>query len=498
MIGSAEKNVQVKNVPPLAVISGPTEGNEDQWLEFSSLGSSDTISDQNTLIHRWYIGSTEGSYSEGYSLQKTFDKEGTYDIILVVLDDDGDAGTEVHKVSIENLAPTAFFEDPGSPAEDEVLLLDGGGSTDTPSDLQSLQFAWDLDGDLVYDVEGKRVNASWGRSGTYLVTLKVTDNNGDFDTISKTITVINLPPMVELLGPASGREDEMIDIVINGNIDTFSDRDDLQILWYVDGSLFEGEGPHISLSFSKKGTHTVEAVVIDDQGATGNDTLVLSVVNPPPIVHVDNIPTEVTQGESFTAKGHRSTDTLSDIPNLTFQWFLDGVPIPDGNGQNITLKPGKVGQRDLSLRVIDDEGASTEVNVTFNVVAVGTLDVIVDTIFSSFSLALLLAFILVMFFGVYRFRKDMKALPEPQGKEDQVEEQEKEEGQDEPVITSKEQKEAPEEGSNILEEETFVEEIEDPDLPELEEPRELPPPPDMGSVEVPGVDDSIFGEPPEH
>jgi hypothetical protein len=313
--------------------------------------------------------------------------------------------------------------------------------------------------------------------------------------------------VVELLGPASGREDEMIDIVINGNIDSFSDRENLQIMWYVDGSLVEGDGPHIAISFSKEGPHTVEAVVIDDQGATGNDTLVLNVVNPPPIVHVDNIPTEITEGDSFTAMGYRSTDTWSDIPNLTFEWFLDGVGVPDGTGKNITLRPEKEGQRELTLRVTDDEGAFTEVNVTFKVVALSSLDMIINSIFSTFSLVLMLAFILVLFFGVYRFRKDVRSLPEPEKKEDANEENM---GEEPPVdgTGNSEGQQAEEDGSPSSSVEVSSEDpdlpqeldpddgITDPELPELEEPTELPPPPELGVVDVPGVDDSIFGEPP--
>ncbi|MBN1540323.1 MAG: hypothetical protein JW939_09285, partial [Candidatus Thermoplasmatota archaeon] len=420
-IGTAQTIVEVKNVPPTAVIQGPTRVNEDQPLAFSSLASTDTISDLNTLVHRWYTGDTMGPPHEGYTFKTSFPDEGRYDIILVVTDDDEVSGTAVLQVEVNNLAPMAFFGDPISPVEDQIVVLDGGLSTDTPSDLDDLSFFWDLDGDLVHDMEGRRINASWPVSGSYLITLKVTDDNGASDTISKMMNVRNLPPTVMLSGPLHAQEDERVVITIDGNMDTPSDLEALQIMWYVDGSLVPGEGTTLTRSFSKEGPHTIEAVVIDDQGATGNDTLYLTIVNPPPTVHVDNIPAEITEGERFTAMGYRSTDTASDILDLTFQWLLDGKLIPEENGKNITIKAKGEGQHDLTLRVTDDEGASSEVTVRFNVVSRGILGVMLDGIFSTIGLVLLLILIIFILFGIYRFRKEVLALPEPESKEERPE-----------------------------------------------------------------------------
>jgi len=504
-IGSAQTIVEVRNVPPTALILGPSNVIEDQLLEFSSLGSTDTISDQNTLVHRWYTGDIGGIPHEGYTYRTSFPERGIYDLILEVTDDDGDTGTAVLQIEVENLAPTAFFGDPISPVEDQIVVLDGGLSTDTPSDLDGLSFFWDLDGDLVHDTEGRRINASWPVSGSYLVTLKVTDDNGASDTISKMITVRNLPPSVVLSGPLHAQEDEMIEIAIDGNMDTPSDLEALQIMWYIDGSLTVGKGSSLVRSFSKEGPHTIEAVVIDDQGARGNDTIHLTIANPPPEVHVENIPAEITEGNSFTAMGYRSTDTPSDIPNLTFQWLLDGNIIPEENGKNITIKAKGEGHHDLTLMVTDDEGASSEVTVRFNVVSRGILGVMLDGIFSTIGLVLLLILIIVILFGVCRFRKEVLALPGPESIDEQPEQTRGQELTEEGSAIEETAKGGPEEAPDPHEEVIDPEEDDEigsndmdegkPDMfevPELRESMEFPPPPDMGVVEVPMVDNSIF------
>jgi fimbrial isopeptide formation D2 family protein/uncharacterized repeat protein (TIGR01451 family) len=68
-------------------------------------------------------------------------------------------------------------------------------------------FAWDLDSDGDYDdATGESVTYSWDEPGTYVISLKVTDDSGKSDTDDTTVTIENdAPSKPTIIGPSSGR-----------------------------------------------------------------------------------------------------------------------------------------------------------------------------------------------------------------------------------------------------------------------------------------------------
>jgi cysteine-rich repeat protein len=80
--------------------------------------------------------------------------------------------------------------------------LDGSGSSD-PNPGGGLTFAWDLDGDGVFEQAGAIVDTSFGAPGTYPVRLRVTDPLGQFADDVVTVSVGNTPPRVILVTPTA-------------------------------------------------------------------------------------------------------------------------------------------------------------------------------------------------------------------------------------------------------------------------------------------------------
>ncbi len=211
----------------------------------------------------------------------------------------------------------------------------------------------------------------------------------------------------------------------------------------------------------------------------------------------------------ITALGYRSTDTISDRDILIYIWSLDGEVIEGEVYPNLTFKAKRAGDHFLTLRVIDDEGASNEVTIDFVVSDRGLLEILVDNIFSVFTMVMLILFLLVMFFSIYRFQRSVRSLPDPGKKEplDQMEEKEEErseEGEEgSPEVASPdteiehgpmevlEDMPDPEDGSEI---EDKLENVDIVDPPGLETPTDLPPPPNLDDLDIPDGDPSRFDQ----
>jgi glucose/arabinose dehydrogenase len=80
----------------------------------------------------------------------------------------------------------------------------GAGSTD-PDPGDTLSYAWDLDADGEYDdASTQTAQYTYSTAGSYLVGLKVTDNNGASATDSVAIRAGNTPPTATILTPSTG------------------------------------------------------------------------------------------------------------------------------------------------------------------------------------------------------------------------------------------------------------------------------------------------------
>ncbi|MDG4772293.1 ThuA domain-containing protein [Solwaraspora sp. WMMD792] len=76
--------------------------------------------------------------------------------------------------------------------------------TNTPEPGASIDIAWDFDGDGTTDSTEANPSYTYTSNGVYYAQLTVTDSNGKQATLSRTITVGNTAPTVEVTAPLSG------------------------------------------------------------------------------------------------------------------------------------------------------------------------------------------------------------------------------------------------------------------------------------------------------
>jgi hypothetical protein len=175
---------------PNANAGGSYSGDEASSISLDGSGSSNP-GGGGSLTYAWDLDD-DGSLNDAFvaTPSYTWNEPGIYTVTLVVTNTDNVTSTDTAQVTVANLAPTAVITGPQSALVGQAFTLDGSESSD-PGGGTVLSFAWDLDGDSVFDdatgpvVVDHRVD----QPQVYTVRLRVRDSQGMEDTAQHTIRV---------------------------------------------------------------------------------------------------------------------------------------------------------------------------------------------------------------------------------------------------------------------------------------------------------------------
>lgn len=164
---------------------------------------------------------------------------------------------------VDNVAPVAHFDVDSEVPIDVTITLDGSGSFDPDGGIIT-SHQWDFgDGQTA---SGDVVNHAYSAAGNFVITLTVTDDEGDSTTASHAVSVDdNKEPPVAVIGaPASAAPGAQLSIEGNGSFDP--DGGDLvSYLWdFGDGSSSSEVSP--TKAYSAEGTFDISLTVTDDEG----------------------------------------------------------------------------------------------------------------------------------------------------------------------------------------------------------------------------------------
>jgi fibro-slime domain-containing protein len=180
------------------------------------------------------------------------------------------------------------FLDPGVEVVSTIIWDDVIADID-----QSIAF----EGGCSYDVDGTIVSHDWDfgegsagtgttpvhsytHSGTYTVTLTVTDDEGAIGTDTCPVTIINRPPVADA-GPDQGTYN--IDRVYFDGSGSYDVGGEIVDYTWDFGDSFTGSGVAPSHMFVDPGDYTVTLTVTDNEGATASDTCLVQVITLPNI-----------------------------------------------------------------------------------------------------------------------------------------------------------------------------------------------------------------------
>lgn len=168
-----------------AVINGPSSGNVGDTLHFDGSGSLGT--DGSSIIdYTWSVGST---VLHGSDIDLVFPNSGVYNLSLTVRDRYNDTDSTTHQVTITGSA-TITVEMPDVVNPDEVVVFNASSST-APPGASIDSFEWTIrtpSGTVVDVLYGPAPSYTFTATGTYYVTLVITDSYGR--TTTKTFTIV--------------------------------------------------------------------------------------------------------------------------------------------------------------------------------------------------------------------------------------------------------------------------------------------------------------------
>ena len=172
--------------PTASFTVDPTSPMPGDEVTLDASGSSDA--DGTIDSYTWDIEGVEGTQS-GEMTTVTFDTAGSYDVTLTVTDDAGATASTTETVTVgeTNDGPTASFTvDPTSPMPGDEVTLDASDSADADGSIDS--YEWDIEG-VDGTPSGEMTTVTFDSTGTYDVTLTVTDNDGGTSSTTKTVSV---------------------------------------------------------------------------------------------------------------------------------------------------------------------------------------------------------------------------------------------------------------------------------------------------------------------
>ena len=265
--------------------------------------------------------------------------------------------------TVENQTPQARFTfSPSKPIVGQSVRFDASSSSDPDGTITG--YAWDF-GDSSTGL-GKITTHSYNRSGSFTVTLTVTDDDGAADSTSKTITIIkaNESPRAEFT--FSPKEPTDLDTI--QFTDKSTDPDGRIVKWhwdFGDNSISTKQNPYHR--YQDDGTYTVKLAVTDDDGATDTTFQEITVWNVPPKADFTFAPSQPIVDQPVTFDASTSSDPDGSITK--YEWdFGDGA---SAERVRVTHTFPVEGTYKIKLTVTDSDGASDSVEQEVKVLESG-------------------------------------------------------------------------------------------------------------------------------
>jgi len=145
------------------------------------------------IIVEWDLG--DGTRAVGLTVTHAWKEAGEYTVTFTVVEEDGSEDNETVVVRVVNVAPVAVVRDDTLTAgKRERFDLDGSRSYDTPSDIGSLRYLWDMGGEPF--LTGAQAYWRFDEVGEYVINLMVVDDDGAWGRTSINVTIVNRPPTI--------------------------------------------------------------------------------------------------------------------------------------------------------------------------------------------------------------------------------------------------------------------------------------------------------------
>lgn len=368
--GTDTATVVVENVPPL-VDAGP-DTVIDEGSMFVSAGSAvDPGADTLTGTVDYGDGTAPQALviepDGSVALSHTYVDNSVYVVTVVVTDDDGGASADTATVTVNNVAP-AVEAGPDAVINEGETFTSAGSFSDPGADtwVGAADYG---DGSppqsLTLNPDGSfALSHVYADNGAYVVTVEVTDDDGGVGTDTAIVTVNNVAPAT----------DAGLDATINEGdafTSTGSFSDPGADTWVAFADYGDGSPPQalalqpdkrfaLSHTYANDGEFTVVVTVTDDDGDSGSDSAIVTVVNVPPTVAADLPIVEVNEADIAGNSG-TFADVGTDV--VTLSASIGAISPLQGQGGTwswiFTTADGPDQTQTVAITAMDEDGAST-------------------------------------------------------------------------------------------------------------------------------------------
>ncbi|EGF27639.1 aggregation factor core protein MAFp3, isoform C, partial [Rhodopirellula baltica WH47] len=358
----------VANVDPVLTVDTTAVTVVEGDTVTKSITVSDVAADQADIaVTSGGVGtvSNDGSGTFTWSYTPTDDEGAPTSVTLTATDGDGGSATATFGLTVQNAAPTVSannstvtvnegslaantgtYSDPGSGDIADIVLSLGAGNVGVLTDHNDGNWTWSYNG--TDDFSGD-------------VTVIATDNEGESDSVTFSVTVNNVPP-VSSIAQTVIAVDEGTSVSNSGSAaDVAADSVSFSIDPAPPGTFTDNENGTWSWEWNEtngdfSGTFTVTAN--DGDGGTSTQTFTLEVANVAPTVNLDPGDIIANEGDTVT-----QTITVGDIPgdiesvesDVEFGSLTDNE---DGTWTWTYVPTDEMAQTSITFTATDDEGAT--------------------------------------------------------------------------------------------------------------------------------------------
>jgi PKD repeat protein len=361
------------NQPPVADAGGPYYANVGNSITFTGSGSTDT---NGTIAGYRWDWTNDGTYDTNWITSATtthsYPSVGTYTIKLEAKDNDGATDTDTATAYITTAGgavPTAEVNGPYSGYVNHPVFFSSAGSIGG-SEGTITEWYWTFGDGAVSSQQNP--SHTYTSSGTFTVTLKVTNNFGqtNTDTTSATIADVSpdqILPVADAGGPYSGVVGSPITFNGSGSMDL--DGTIMSYLWNF-GDSTTGTGVSPTHTYTIPGNYTVILTVTDNDSLINSNSTTVSInVSGPPTITIaiasSNIePIEEENEKTFSITVQCEHQPVRNIhleileqSNLTIISLPSNISLNPGESRElfITIKAPKLNHTNNSKQKVSDE-----------------------------------------------------------------------------------------------------------------------------------------------
>ena len=328
---SASVTVNINPNPTVSISSSQNPADVGNSVTFSSSESGGTGTD----TYVWYINGVQESTASSFSY--SFSSAGTYYVNVTVTDSDGHTASYSLKETV-NPDPSVVIHVIHNPTDVGIWA---NFSASISGGTGPFSYSWTVNGQ---SFSTAYVNYTFTASGTFPVSLTVTDTNGN--TASTSVNeVVNPDPTVVVEAQYSTVDQGINDTFyadISGGTSPFN------YTWSLGGSILN-YSQEFHMNFSAIGSYTINLTVVDSLGEKSSASFKITVIEKPSALIEGSNRTDVSTTTYWEGYGSYGTAPYN------YYWFINGVNTSAGLYLEYSFPSS--GKYNISLLIDDSQGS---------------------------------------------------------------------------------------------------------------------------------------------